>query len=455
MEERIGGVIKMINLFENFNKSSADFLNSQLIADIKVPSVVIHDDGFLPDEVDSPIKYYCNFSKDGQPLYFDKLPVPRLWRITASARQGEVFDIDKKRAEIHFQDTNNNRFIKEVQWLNDAGQISWVDHYNSKGQKFAKTFYDQGRALLKNFYDQDGKCVIQHHLLTDDIELNYNGTIQYFNGLVDWTKNFLEERKYNLDHIFYNTLNIPFFMDLKLDSPGVDTLFWQENTGESLPGNMTYLMNNQTRTQHIVFQKYNDWQKSQKLLKKSDNVDFRYLGMIYPHNRGNKLRLNALIMTNSDQIENLTKVVTNLSSIHFNIAAMTEMSEKLLSFDKYDNVDLFPGVTPKRVKQLYEDCDIYFDINHQNEILDAVRKAFENNMLIVGFNNTLHNPQYILEENVFDPNDIDKMKNKVLAAVNSVKIMKDQIDKQRKSAGDTSIEDYQKVMGELINEKAK
>ena len=47
----------MINLFENLDVASTDFLRSQLFAGLNIPSVVIHDDGFLPKEVDSPIKF--------------------------------------------------------------------------------------------------------------------------------------------------------------------------------------------------------------------------------------------------------------------------------------------------------------------------------------------------------------------------------------------------------------
>ena len=46
----------MLNLFDNFDQASFDLLRSQRSAQIKVPTVVINDDGFLPTEVESPIK---------------------------------------------------------------------------------------------------------------------------------------------------------------------------------------------------------------------------------------------------------------------------------------------------------------------------------------------------------------------------------------------------------------
>lgn len=441
----------MINLFENFNTDSADFLRSQIIAGFKIRTVVINDDGFLPKEVDSPVKYYCQFTDQNKPLYFDRVPLPKFWRIDANANGGDVYDLDQKRAEINFTGHDNQRNVKQVKWLDRNGHISWIDHYNLNGRKFAQTFFDQDQAVLKKYFAASGKTVIVQYLASGDIFLHWHNRDLHFSSLVDFVLHYLQERKYKLDHIFYNTLNLPFFIDLKLKTKGTDTLFWQENTGQALPGNMQYLVDHATRTKHIVFQRYNDWLASQRLLPaKPQNVDFQYLGMIYPHPRGNRLRMNALILTNSDQIEHLTEVVRSMNQIHFNIAAITEMSDKLLAFNQYTNVDLYPNVTTKKVKELLDNCDLYFDINHGNEILDAVRMAFEQNMLIVGFNNTLHQPRYIASENIFQPNEVNKMTQKVMSAINNVDVMQGQIDLQRVLAGDVAIKDYKEVLGKLI-----
>ena len=90
----------MINLFENLDVESTDFLRSQLFANLKIPSVVINDDGFLPIEVDSPFKFYCGFGDENTPLYFNRLKVPEFHRIVATASKGEVYDLYEKRAEI-------------------------------------------------------------------------------------------------------------------------------------------------------------------------------------------------------------------------------------------------------------------------------------------------------------------------------------------------------------------
>ncbi|MCH4003982.1 MAG: accessory Sec system glycosylation chaperone GtfB [Lactobacillus crispatus] len=365
----------MINLIERLDVPSLDFIRSQKIVGIKIPTVVIHDDGFLPSELDSPIKYYCGFTKKGQPLYFDKLPLPKFWRIAATGSKAEVFDIDKKRAEVFYKKNDNSRLIKEVHWLNNAGQISWIDHYNSDGIRYAQTFYNNQQPVVRKYYDTNGKVVIENNITVGDFYLNYQGIKRHFQNLIDFVIYYLKDYGYQLDHIFYNTLNESLSVSLNLGEPGIDTLFWHEAGNQELPGNMNYLMNVKTRTKHIVYQRYDEWLKNKKIIPSdTGNVDFQYMGMVYPHPRSNKMRPKALIFTNSDQIEKLKELVTGMPNIHFTIAAITEMSDKLLAFGGYSNVTLYPVVKPKRIKSLIKENDFYFDINYGNEILETVKK---------------------------------------------------------------------------------
>ena len=436
----------MINLFENFNADSADLLRSELYAKINIPSVAIHDNGFLPEEIDSPIKFYCGFRKEGHPLYFDKVPLPKYWRIEATGQNANVYDLNHKRAEIIYNSTDNTREVTEVRWLDDNGAISWIEHYNNVGQLFAKTFYNQGKATLRKYFNQSGKEVIVQNLEVGDIFLNYRWCHKHFANIAEFVVFYLKERKYNLDHIFYNTLNESLSVSLGVDTAGGDIMLWHEPTGNALPGNMDFLMKTKTRTKYIFFQIYREWQKSKSLIPEdTGNVKFDFFGMVYPHPRSNQLRRKALIMTNSDQIEHLKEVVEAMPDIEFNIAAVTTMSDKLLAFKKYANVKVYPNVSRKKTVELFNECDVYFDINHQNEILNSVRIAFEQNMLIVGFNNTLHQPKYISEKAVFAPDNVQGMKELVETSLNDRIIMKDNIDYQRKMAGDISVDEFKKT----------
>ena len=68
---------------------------------------------------------------------------------------------------------------------------------------------------------------------------------------------YLKERGYDNDDIYYNSLSLPLLVSLKLANTGKesDVLFWNEDVGQELPGNMIYLLNNNTRTKKIIIQK--------------------------------------------------------------------------------------------------------------------------------------------------------------------------------------------------------
>ena len=118
--------------------------------------------------------------------------------------------------------------------------------------------------------------------------------------------------------------------------------------------------------------------------------------------------------------------------MHFHIAAITEMSSKLMSLSQYQNVTLYPGARTGVIDELFDTCDYYLDINHEAEIVSAVKQAFLHNQLILGFKQTLHNKAFIASEHVFDNQNI------MIDFLNKVMGNKDaiyrQIDLQKKTA---------------------
>ena len=118
--------------------------------------------------------------------------------------------------------------------------------------------------------------------------------------------------------------------------------------------------------------------------------------------------------------------------MHFHIAAITEMSSRLMSLSQYQNVTLYPGAKTKKIEELFDTCDYYLDINHEGEILSAVKQAFLHNQLILGFRQTLHNRAYIAPEHVFDNQEaMIAFLNKVMGQDERIN---GQIDLQQKAA---------------------
>lgn len=445
----------MINLFENFDNASRDFLISQQIAKMRIPTIVMHDDGFLPESIDSPIKYFCELKSNHHPLYFDQVPIPHFWRIVGDANSAKVYDLKSLRANINYLKNDNTRIVREVQWLDENGNISWADEYDQHAFRYAQVFYENGQAIWKNYYNRQGHRVIQQSIQHEDIFIDYKNHKRHFNNYAQMTLYYLKLKNYNLNHIFYNTLNESLAVSLLLPADsGEDVLFWHEKLGDQLPGNMQFLISNKTRTKQIIFQNKADWENKQSLIPKNSDIKFQYLGMIYIHPRGNNLHSEALILTNSDQITQLAMITDKLPKIHFHIGAVTEMSDKLMAFGDRDNVSLYPNIRRSTLLKLLKNCDLYFDINQGPEILDAVRGAFEQNMLIVGFDNTLHEPKFINPKDIFssDENGVNQMAKTVLSALVKPQLMGDLIDEQRAHAGDVWPKDYQRVLGAIVND---
>ncbi|MEJ7393656.1 accessory Sec system glycosylation chaperone GtfB, partial [Staphylococcus saprophyticus] len=76
-------------------------------------------------------------------------------------------------------------------------------------------------------------------------------------------------------------------------------------------------------------------------------------------------------------------------NIQFHIAAVTEMSSKLMAFDQYQHVHLYPAATKDIFEALYQRCDIYLDINQGNEIENAVSRAFHHQHVIFAWDEVI------------------------------------------------------------------
>ena len=441
--------MKVINLFENFGQKDLDLAKSLYMADIKHPTVVMNYSGFLPPEAESPFEYYIDQNSNGKTRYFNQIKHPDLWEVRGNNNVGEVYEINKKRANIIYTEPKHLRLVERVEWLNEAGKVRSIDHYDSHGNLFAETVCDnEGNYLLQTFFDTSGKEKILRDFTTNRITLKLDQDEVIFDSLVDFVVYYLKERGYDNDDIYYNSLSLPLFVSLQLANTGKenDVLFWNEDVGQELPGNMAYLINNNTRTKKIIIQKKQVYNKIINMLPDTKKDMVSYLGTIYPHSRLNRQRKNILIMTNSDQIEHLTELVENLEGFHFYIGALTEMSSKLLSFDEYSNVTLYPNIVPEISEKLFKNCDIYLDINYGNEILGITRVAFRENMLILGFDSTVHNRTFIAPENIYKPDLYMKMTDKIRQAFGDADMLQDLLYKQRVAADDETVPNYKKTL---------
>ena len=447
----------MILLMEQIGEDAANLIYSLDTADYAYEAVSINYDGFLPDGAVSPYAYYVFGGRDTpdesvKPLYFDRLPVPALWEIESSNNSGELFDYEQLRARIFYATPKENRFVRIVDWLDKNGKVRFSDHYDKYGRFFARTVLDRNqKPVHKSYFDRQGREVITENLLTGDIILTEKGRNAFFHTKSDFVVHFLTHSGRKLDRVLFNSLSVPFFAaeKLRVKRPELtrNVLFWQEPIGDDIPGNMKTILEGGTGgVETIAVQKKDAAEKIRRL--PVDQKRFCPLGYIYPHERTNTGTAQALVFTNSDQIEKLGELADALPEVQFHIGAITEMSSKLMAFERRPNVTLYPTIEDPTVKKLWNRCDLYLDINHGGEILSAVRTAFVYDQLIFGLESTLHNRRFTAPENIFTPDNYGAMADRIRAVLHDGEEMKRALTAQREHAFAASAEDYRRVLGQ-------
>ncbi|HEO7475185.1 TPA: accessory Sec system glycosylation chaperone GtfB [Streptococcus agalactiae] len=437
----------MIILFDFFDKKSKDLYYSLITSGLHGNAVVINDDGFLPQNINSPYSFFCNMEgKNGNPLYFNQVPLPDLWEIKGNNIEAEIWDFSIKRAKIFYQEPKYKRQVKNIDWFDNNKKVRYTDHYNRFGWCFARTHFDKNQNVTtKSYFDKDGKEVIVENFRTGVIILNWLNKDYFFDNRVAFLNFYFSLMGWNLSRIWYNSLSTLFFVSYRMTYPGEDILFWQEDIEDTIPANMRVLLEStNTRTQKVIVQKKNTYHKIKSMLPKEQQEKIGYLGFIYPNKKNNKGRKDIFILTNSDQIEHLEVLVHHLSDYHFHIAAYTEMSFKLMSFSQEQNVTLYPNISRTDLDNLFEICDIYFDINHGNEVDDVIRRAFEYNHLIFAFDNTCHNRELVLDSNIISHTTCEQLINLMKNLSGSIMYL---LEQQREQTSNETKERYKEILG--------
>lgn len=439
----------MIRLYDWPSQDSFDLDDSLNQAGFSGFSVVINDHGFLPSGMESPYGYFCGMlEQKGRPLYFNQVPVPEFWQIIGTNHQAEVFDGEVKRATIFYIEPKQDRLVKNVDWLDRKGRVSFTDHFNQWGWKFAQTAFDASQTVtLKTYYNALGQEIIVENFKTGDIILNWQGHSYFFKNRVELLAFYFKERQLDTEVIWYNSLSTPFFLSRYLSdrTSYQDILFWQEEIGDDIPGNMRLIFEQaQEATQKVVVQKYSSYQKLLRLLPEAYHERVHYLGYLYSMSKAVKDRRKAFILTNSDQIESLGALVDQLPQLDFHIAAYTEMSPRLTAFEDKENVFLYPNSSRALFLEHFEKCGIYLDINHQNEVDSSVRQAFEQGALILSYATTVHNREFVAPQHIVDhPDQMIACLQKALASQESFQKM---LADQKQAANQSTLEDYQRLL---------
>lgn len=399
----------MINLFERFDLNARTLYDTLRLSNHNATTIVMEDDGFLPEGIVTPYQFFSNYRipKQSKPLYFNEVDVPRFWEIEGNNDIAWVKDMGVKRAKINYRPNLKPRIVSHVDWYDGEGRLQYVDHYTQHGVHFAQSVYDtSGKLIMRKYMEQQGREVIYENFIVQSIILHWQGQSYHFNDKVNFVLFFIRALNIDLSQFIINSLGTPFAVLYYLDTNGHDILFWQEACQGHIPENMTLMLSGKLKRQFdVVVPDYTEYETLTQSMSIEEREHVHNAGYIYDYKKVNGYSMDVLIMTNSDQIHNLGAIVEACPFATFHIGAVTEMSTNLTAFDTYSNVKLFPAIERETVKQLYQKCDIYLDINEGGEIINAVRMAFDYDMLIFAYNDIAHNISVTAPENRFTKTD--------------------------------------------------
>lgn len=367
-----------------------------------VEIVVFEDDGFLPQGISSPYEYYISKQNCEQhakrELHYDSLGLPEGWNAWPDAMSfGEkhmgVYYMGVERAAIYFCERHasyvdnlveppENRIVRRIEWRMEDGWIYRVDFYNKYGLKYASEFRCiNGTVESKVFYSDTNQEVIVEYPENDVVTLLENGAVKaFFNSRKEFIEYFISEVTANEKMaLFIQDYEMLEALDIKPDAkqawelalcPDNDLLFQYENLG--------------------------------------GKNGFRFYE-IPEHYPVNAAKGEALILTRYDRIEKIEELTQELPEVTFHIGANTMMSDRLMNLERQGNVKLYPGLSQDVLDELWEKCDFYLDINLYEEIRDAVNVAQQKNLLVIGFESTMHHKELIVNECVYPPEEYKKM----------------------------------------------
>lgn len=356
-------------------------------------------------------------------LYYAFIELPKWWAVRADGVDGAVYDNNKKKASIYFNEPIEKRNVKLVEWHDEENRVYRKDYYNKMGYKYCTENVRNNKIILREFFDSEGNLVLLEQVMSQIYTV--------------FEKNEIKKVCTSFAELFTDIMIKAEISDKNIVVFDVEEL--EKIYGLREKYSVTFFLNDDK--QYEKFQKgefvdklrilCNDKNKRDWIAKHT-NCECKSF-YLYDKRKKNKFGIKkALIFTDSDQLEMIDTLITGIPDLDFYVAAWTLMSDKLLQLEKYENVYLYPVVSEEKIKELFDLCDIYLDINYYNEVYSSTNVAVNNSMVIFAFENTVHRRDICLKNNIFEITDCDRMIGRIKEAMYEESIYRELIEEQYK-----------------------
>lgn len=386
----------MIYLTNRFNKDEQGFIDDVISSGVAVRVVIKEElatysdcSCFLP----MILANQTSHSIENQPALFAlKVTVPEFWEVHMDHNEGTIWDKDVKRGVIHYLD-KTLRTVRMVEWMDINGRVLSKDYYQENGWRYKQ-----------DILDQEGKTIFIQYYSPEDVLLMIEDTE---NHLFTVFENDIT-RIYNEEQLWQNCMSR---MNAERDvvvigDQSIAQYLQKENTIACYLGQG--ILSEKEIQDWLMYVDYLYIYHYSVFHSLSDNDKVRHLSPLYPpKNIRNGHR--ALVVTHTQEVEKIEALVEHLPMLEFHIAAITAMGGRLTNLSEKENVFLYPGIIESQYRALLETCTIYFDINHNIEILNSVEESLENGLLLFGFEETCHRKDFICSEHLYISDDISCM----------------------------------------------
>ncbi len=399
----------MVIVCSRYTEDTEQLLETIKNTGLNTEILVWKDDGFLPEGVQSPWGYavsaQCRTKGEKRDLFYAFLPVPDCWEIRAEGVNGAVFDMGCKKATIYFREPVEKRNVQRVEWEMENGWVYKTDYYDQYARKYASEFSGVDKTTESRvFYSDQNEEIL--------VELPQKEVVQL-----------LEHGKQKACFHSYGQ-----FLECMIREAGLGpkrALFIQKEEDFEL------LKLSKDREWEFVL--FSDQALLDRYIGMGGENGYEFCGV--PKTcPARAAEGEALILTASDRLEGIDYLIDHLEGIRFHIAANTQVSDKIRRLADRKNVKIYPQVRPDVLEHLWETCGFYLDINHYREIHHAVRKALWHHLLLLGFEETVHNRKLFAKEHVFSSAEPEKMVQRIRWLTGNAEASQVFREKQRKKA---------------------
>lgn len=398
--------------------------------------VISKENFFLPEKYVSLQEYkigrYENITHEERLTDYGFIDVPEFWNIRADPEMGvaNIFNMGHKMGVISSRLYKNHRVVTKVDWISETKKIYKTDYYNKYGYICCKVWKDaDGKDVMKSYYTEKGEEVLTFDLQSGIIFISEKGVL---------TKSFVSEEEF-LQEVFETLINEN--ETIVVSSVSHVDLIHKIDVEEKAKIVVILSSEGDLRTYRelcVERKKYPVFLPNSVHTAALELQENEYrLCYMADTDRMKKTEKNALIVTTTDWLIGVEELITNVPEVTFHIAANTLVSEKISVLGRYSNVRIHTCIDDVQMRDLMKKSSFYLDINNGRELFNAICEAHMSNLLILGQERTMHNPQYVLQECYFNEDSMKDMISLLCQLNKDEMLYEEYISRQKKRVLDT------------------